>query len=404
MDHALDSVLKQLPDRSLPALGINLTPLSDLPRAALDNFRAAWAQCSPARRLELVSVWVERAEEDVQLDFRTLLREMLADEQAEVRRLAVEGLWEDERTSLIPPLAGLLSGDPSADVRAVAAMSLGRFVLMGALGDIGDRHAERAENALRAAWTRPDEPVAVRRRILEGLAGSEQPDLRGLISDAYRHADPLMRQSAIYAMGRSSDTRWAKAILAELTNAEAPMRYEAATAAGELGLEAAVKPLIRLLGDADSHVSEAAAMSLGHIGGKEAQRALEGLLRAGSVGLRAAAADALAEMSFTNDSLSSALLLGNVPGQADDKDGLDEEELFAGLDDEDDSDDEDSEDEDDDDLDDEELLAELGDEDDTDDDLEDEDEEPWQETADWAGGDDDDDEDAEDDDDDYDDL
>ena len=87
---------------------------------------------------------VEQAEADIQLNFHAILRSCMEDAEAEVRRLAVEGLWEDERPTLVHPLLGLLRDDVEPDVRAVAATSLGRFVLLGALGEI-DRELSRAD-------------------------------------------------------------------------------------------------------------------------------------------------------------------------------------------------------------------------------------------------------------------
>ena len=62
------------------------------------------ARCTAARRLELLREMVEQAETHVDLNFHAVLRTLLADADAQVRRLAIEGLWEDEKPSLIPPL------------------------------------------------------------------------------------------------------------------------------------------------------------------------------------------------------------------------------------------------------------------------------------------------------------
>ena len=134
----------------------------------------------------------------------------------------IEGLWEDERVSLVRPLIALLVDDAAADVRAAAATSLGRFVLLGVLGEIAEEPARAAEEALRVAWYRAGEPVDVRRRVLESLAYTSMPGLHDLIGSAYYHENELMRQSAVFAMGRSADSRWSQAVLAELGSPEPP--------------------------------------------------------------------------------------------------------------------------------------------------------------------------------------
>jgi HEAT repeat protein len=295
----LESLLDQLTDESRPIRMLDLTPLSDVPRSLAPRFRESWLDLSDRRRLELVTAMVEQAETNIQLNFQTVFRECLSNTDAQVRRLAVEGLWEDERTSLVAPLVALLSTDPAAEVRAAAAASLGRFVLLGELGEIADTCATQAGRGLRAAWGRPGEVNEVRRRALEGLAYLDDASVCDLIDSAYYDEDDLMRQSAVFAMGRSANRRWAKYVLAELDNPAPAMRFEAATAAGELSLTAAIKPLIRLLDDSDGSVSEAAVLALGKIGGADARRAIEACLGSPDEHLAEAAGEALEELTFT---------------------------------------------------------------------------------------------------------
>jgi hypothetical protein len=243
-----------------------------------------------------------------------------------VRKVAIDGLWEDERPTLISPMVRLLAEDPASEVRAAAAISLGRFVLLGVLGEISDSYGERAEQAMRAAWARPGETAEVRRRALEGLAYTDEAGVDELIESAYYDEDDLMRQSAIFAMGRTADRRWARAILTELGSIDAAMRYEAVGAAGELGLTPAVKPLIRLLDDADATVREAAALALGKIGGREAKQALQACLESGDRGLAEAATDALDELTFNSEGTEAPLLEYKRPSE---RGGPDEDEDLA---------------------------------------------------------------------------
>ncbi len=308
MSEGLIAFLEVLADESRPVRSMNLAQLSDLTRGQLATFRAAWDGLSPSRRLELISHMVEQAEANIHLNFHAILRTCLQDADARVRQLAIEGLWEDEKTNLIQPLIDLLNGDPAVEVRAAAAMSLGRYVLLGVLGEIAEAPARLAEAALQAAWDRHDEPIEVRRRVLESLAFSTNPALRQMIRDAYYHEDDLMRQSAIFAMGRSADARWSRYILAELDSQQPAMRFESAVAAGEIGLREAVQPLIRRLDDPDSGVREAAATALGKIGGPAARRALEALLGSSDEALAAAAEDALDELAFNSQDLPNLMM------------------------------------------------------------------------------------------------
>ena len=308
MANKLTSCLALLADEDRPVRTINLADISDLSRSEVAEFHTAWRDLSPSRRLELITFMVEQAETNIHFIFHAALRACLTDDDAQVRRLAIEGLWEDERVSLVPTLSGLLAHDPSADVRSTAATALGRFVLLGVLGEIAEAPARQAEDALRTAWERSGEPVSVRRRVLESLSPTDTAELHALIGDAYYSDNELMRQSAIFAMGRSANPRWNKIVLSELNSREPAIRFEAAEAVGELAMRAAVQPLIQRLDDTDKDVREASALALGKIGGPVARRALEALVAGDDERLAEAGAEALEELMFNSTHLDDMLL------------------------------------------------------------------------------------------------
>jgi HEAT repeat protein len=78
-------------------------------------------------------------------------------------------------------------------------------------------------------------------------------------------------------MGRSHDSRWLPVVLSELESDEAELRYEAARAAGNLGLADALPLLLDAARDEDVEVRQAAIGAIGQIGGRGAVRALERL-------------------------------------------------------------------------------------------------------------------------------
>ncbi len=347
MTESLNTVLEQLADEIRPVHSLDLAQLSDLGRLQVEKAYSTWLTLSAARRSELMSALVELAETNIHVNFHALLRACLSDSEARVRKLAIEGLWEDEKVSLIQPLIALLATDDDVEVRAAAAISLGRFVLLGVLGDIDDAPAQAAADALRAAWSRGGEPVEVRRRALEGLACTALAGLREWISDAYYDEDARMRQSALFAMGRSADPRWAKIVLAELGSPESPMRFEAAVAAGELGLARAVQPLIRRLDDPDGTVREAAVLALGKIGGAAARRALQALLSSEDERMAEAAEEALDEVRFNSEPIveplmdysdrkSPAVRTRDAEDESDEEDDADEEDIILGSEDDED--------------------------------------------------------------------
>ncbi len=323
MTQEFDSLLVQLADENQPVRSIDIFPLSDLARERLPDFEAAWHALSAPRRLELIGAMVEQAETNIHFNFHAILRTLLGDPEARVRRLAVEGLWEDEKTHLIPSLVGLLCDDPSAEVRATAATSLGRYVLLGVLGDIREEPAMSAQQALLRAWSRVGETNDVRRRALESLAYGNPSGLNEMIRNAYYDDDAAMRQSAVFAMGRTTDARWSRYVLEELQSHEPAMRFEAAQAAGEMGLKAAVQLLIQCVDDIDASVRQAAISALGKIGGPAAKRALQALLQFDDEVLVQAAEDALDELNFGSSAEADAL--PRLAQDAPDSDGSSEE-------------------------------------------------------------------------------
>lgn len=304
---SLQRTLLALLDTAHPVASIELDALSDLGRSQQEQFQATWAGLSGERRRELITALVEFAEDHVDANFAAIYRWLLEDGDAWIRAQVIEGLWEDDDVRLITPLLRCLERDADPDVRAAAALSLGRYLLLGEYGQIDAGAAQRVMAALLAAYRRAQEEVWVQRRLLEALANSSLPELPALILDAYQAEDDILRVGALFAMGRSADARWNRYVLAELDNNDSAMLFEAVRASGELELEEAVPHLLRLLGDEDVEIRDAAVWALGRIGGREAWRALKACCTSGDEDLVEAAENALAELEFMagDDSMPS---------------------------------------------------------------------------------------------------
>lgn len=273
-----------------------LVGLNDLGRADIATFKTAWAKIPEDRRAQIVRELIELAESDVLLDFSRVFRTLLDDPSPVVRQLAISGLWEDESVSLIPVLISLMSNDPSIDVRAEAAISLGRFSMLASIEELEDEHAIVVREALSQMARSLTEPDLVRRRAMESLAAyGHEANVNELIDVAYLSDDLGMRTSAIFAMGRSSDRRWLPAIIAEFSSTDPEIRFEAARACGELGDQDAVSGLANLIKDDDAEVQFAAIAALGAIGGRGAIRVLSNYARTCPPAHQEAVDDAVAE-------------------------------------------------------------------------------------------------------------
>ena len=291
------------PDQPFPAA--DLYHLSDLGR--------------PERRRAIMVDLGESGEANLVVQFEGGFRRALEDEDAQVRAAAVANLWEVETPALIAPFLELLRADPDAGVRAAAASALGRYVYLGEVEELPARHARRVEEALLAVIRGGDE-LEVRRRALEARSFSSRPEVGDLIAEAYGSPERLWRISAVFAMGRSADPRWAQAVLAELESGDPELRYEAARAAGELELQEATPGLKKLVDEGDVQVREAAIWSLGQVGGDEARAALLDLLQAAGDEERDFLEDALENLHFHDELLEFPLI--DAADEALDDDGL----------------------------------------------------------------------------------
>ncbi|MCC6802742.1 MAG: HEAT repeat domain-containing protein [Anaerolineae bacterium] len=284
MDHNENSSEIQQPDleTTLAALRDNdgtvtstlYYGLSGLESGDIERLAPVWKGLTPEYRRKLVQELTEASEANFELEYKTLGQYALEDDEPGVREAAVDLLWEDESLALMYRLIDLAQEDESVGVRAAAASALGRFILLGELGDLPESETVKAQDAMVGVLDDADEDVDVRRRALEAIANCGHEVVEEAIREAYDSPDHRMQISAVFAMGRSYDEQWGEFVRQQLDSDDAEMRYEAARAAGELEVEDAVPGLIRLALDSDREVKEVAIWSLGEIGSRDALRVL----------------------------------------------------------------------------------------------------------------------------------
>ena len=303
MRHPINALLERLRESSeLPAQAA-LYYLSSLEAEDAARVREAWPGLPVELRRRLIAQLVEMTEADFEVDFGAVFRLGLEDADAEVRATAVEGLWEDEDVRLVPLLTAFVREDEALTVREAAAKSLGRFILLGELEKIRPAPRTMAYEALLATIRDPEEHMEVRRRALESLAYTSNETVTELIREAHASPEEKMCISAVFAMGRSADTRWCRQVQQELSSSNPELRYESARACGELQVSEAVPELEELADDADPEVQEAALWALGQIGGDRARKILERYCRARDEATRSAAKAALEELEFLHGDL-----------------------------------------------------------------------------------------------------
>ncbi len=300
---SLDSCLQYISEEGGQLSHQALAELSDLSPSELGRFARTWFKVPGDRKQKVIESLAEMAEENAELEFSAIFKLGLKDPDATVRKKAITGLWEFEDRSLILSLIELLKSDGSGEVRAAAAMALGKFAVLAQDGKILSKDGELVKSALMDALQGEQEWLEVRRRALESVAPFNTSDLTEYIHWAYDSDDLDLKCSSIYAMGKSGEPRWLPLLFRELQSPNPPIRYEAANACGELDNEDAAPHLVPLLQDDDFQVQLAAVGSLGEIGGSIAKRALRRCVKRGEPLLEDAALNALENIKGMEDPL-----------------------------------------------------------------------------------------------------
>lgn len=316
---SLDAVLKALASKDGNLLSADIYyGLSGLSSEEIDRIRPIWRGLDDERRRKLMRQVADLSEADFELDYGALGLFALDDPDAEVRQAAIDTLWIDNSVAFMSRLIDMAKTDQSDTVRAAAMSELGRFILMGEYEELPEREAQRAQQVAITAWNNKSEDFQVRRRALEALANSSHEMVPGAILEAYNNPDILMKVSAVFAMGRTCNTSWAGLVMTELGSSEPEIQFEAARAAGELGLPQAVRYLDVLASRRDTEIREVAVWSLGEIGGDKAIRVLTRL------------ADQAEEreddefLELVEDALANAEMFGSLDFELDELDHLDD--------------------------------------------------------------------------------
>jgi HEAT repeat protein len=257
-------------------------------------------------------------DEEMSLDAFPVLAILVEDEDPEVRKLAVTGLWDHPRSEMIDRLCELVQHDPSQEVRSKAVVTLGRFIYEGDDDDLADddlawgdedeelpveqlskKDFQRVKAFLMDLIRDDRQPSETRRFAVEAISFSNTPEVREIIAQAYAQADHKMKVSAIFAMGRSGDRAWSSILLQELESPVRELQFEATRAVGEAGLAAASPTLKRLVESGDLDLKLEAIWSLGRAGGPGVHRFLSETARSDDEDVREVAEAALEELAVT---------------------------------------------------------------------------------------------------------
>jgi HEAT repeat protein len=295
--------LRELKDLKSSLSKRSLTIFSDLDPAIAIIFYDGWSAIPFERRREIVGAMQTLAEDNVDLDFRQFFLFCLDDVEEHIRTIAVDSLWEDERPATMRRLIKLID-DPVTEVRVTAVISLSRFAYLAEIEGLSESAAQDVCTALLDTAADNKQPLEVRRRAVEALGYfASSPQAQDEITRIYEHSDPVVRESALIAMGRSMLPQWIPYIERDLRNPAPALRYEAARAVGEFAEEgeSMLPALLPLVNDTDNEVALAAIWALGQVGGPDAQRVLETISESQDEVRAEAASEALDELMLGDE-------------------------------------------------------------------------------------------------------
>ena len=298
---AIAVFIKAIADESEPLSEAPFHEASDPSPSEVVEFDRFLSTLDGEERRVVLTTMVEQAEENLELDFTSIFRHFLKDEDDHLVQLGIEGLWEQEERWLITELVDLLRSERGAQVRAASAVALGKFPVLALEGKIPPQEGALIYRVLMDFLEDEIEDLEVRRRCLEALAPYNTEEVRDYIRWAYDDEDQDLRSSSIYAMGRTGELSWLPTLLRELESTDAAVRYETANACGELADQQATPQLVGLLDDEDPEVRLASIAALGKIGGAEARRALIDCVQDGDAAMSEAAHAELENLQFLDD-------------------------------------------------------------------------------------------------------
>jgi len=272
----MKELIEALLDVDQPLKPRYLYRFSDLEGLDLEELAKYWPQVPVWRRRAIMEDIETLGEADTLLSFEAFCRIGIGDSDATVRELAIRSLSEFDVIDMIPVFLDMMVNDGAVNVRAAAATALGKYVYMGEVDQIRPATLHEIEEQLLEV-VRGNDSIDVRRRALESLGYSSRAEVPGLIEGAYKSGNRDWLVSALFAMGRSANPKWAPWLTRMLDSDAAEVRAEAARAIGELELKKARPKLLRLLKDEDADVRMASVWSLSQIGGEGVQAALEAL-------------------------------------------------------------------------------------------------------------------------------
>ncbi len=279
-----------------------VTELSDPSRDQVRSFVTIWPTLPVATRRDVIREMKRQSDEDLDVGFHRFFRQVIADEDDEVRALAIRALWEDDTRSFLFELSELANVEESAAVQEAIALSLESFSYQVELDELDEESAARTQKALFHLLDNGRNWMVKRRALESASYMSRNQRVKDAIQYFYESDFEQECAGALIAMGRNLDPEWFPLVRRELKNEDPDIRCEAARAAGEFGDAAVIDELARMIDDEDEEIREVSVRSIGQIGGRKAIETLRYLETRADDELKPVVREAIEEAEFVAES------------------------------------------------------------------------------------------------------
>lgn len=279
VEYSSDDVIANLLDNEQPFNPQFLHFFSDISFDNLKSIKIIWPDVDKTRKFNLLKDLELLMEADTLVSCDDFGLFAIEDDDPLIKSQAIHLFWESSDTKLISKFMEFLKNDSHAEVNQAAASALGRFVLLGELGEIPENLADWVQDLLINEYMTTTN-VLTQQRILESLGYSSREKVNQFIKLALEKIEKEWQLSALLAIGRSADRKWGKAVMEKLNDIDPDVQIEAIKAAGELEIASAKDTIIELLSSTESYeeMHLQAIWALAKIGGSDVIELLENMI------------------------------------------------------------------------------------------------------------------------------
>lgn len=276
--YKFEDALTALLDNSRVFPPVYLHTFTDLTTAQQKRLAEIWERIDPVRRLNLFEDLGALAQRDYVLDFSSVARMGLDDEEGAIRMAAIYMLTDCQDKPFARRMLKTALEDPDEDVQCAAINVLSQYVLDLEYGNKTPVSGEQIIQTLEKLII--SEKKRVRLDAMEALAFTDHQAVAPLIRKALDSAENEQVISALCAIEHTLDNGWDDTVLELLESDDADVKISAVRAAGELQIREALPFFYHVISQFDTQDQDlvmACVWAVSEIGDHDSAEVLDAL-------------------------------------------------------------------------------------------------------------------------------